>query len=245
MIAILRKDPIARVVALLWLGTAALYFLPGVPADFLQRLGDRYSTLPLWPWAAAGCVFGLGRVTNPAQRRFWLLQAASFASLLVIEIPWALSRASDTAAWNIAAEWCYAGYYACQLVSAARTRRGAWLAGASAAAAAAALTAMALTSSRAYDSAWPSYLTYLAFDAGMVTVFLHQRKRVSARWAAIFLGLAVTSAVVFVTDVLDMFSYVEWIRLVSGMKTDILWTLPPLCYALVARLGRQRLDPSA
>lgn len=245
MIALLLKDPIARVVTALWLGTAALYFLPGVPADFLVRLGDRYSTLPLWPWAAAACVFGLSRVTNPAQRRFWLLQAASFAALLAIEIPWALSRAGNTAAWNIAAEWCYFAYYAFQLISVARTRRGALLAGVTSIAAAVALSLMAATHSVAYDNAWPSYLTYLAFDAGMVIVFLRQRPHVSARWSAIFLGLALTSAVVFATDTLDMFSYVKWLNLPSGMKTDILWTLPPLGYALVARLGRQRLDPAA
>lgn len=245
MIKQLAKDPIVRVATVLWLGTSALYFLPGVPADFLERLGDRYSTLPLWPWAAAACVFGLGRVTNPAQRRFWILQALSFAALLAIEVPWALSRASNTAAWNIAAEWCYAAYYGCQLMSVTRTRGGAVRAGLITTAVALALSAMAIYKSALYDTAWPSYLIYVALDAAMVIVFWRLRTTVSARWGMIFTGLALTSGLVLVTDVLDMFSYEEMLHLVSGMRTDILWTLPPLCYTLVARLGRQRLEPSA
>jgi hypothetical protein len=49
-----------------------------------------------------------------------------------------------------------------------------------------------------------------------------------------------TSAAVFAVDVLDWLSYEEILNMKAGARTDILWTLPPLCYALVARLARSR-----
>lgn len=245
MIPRLLKDPIVRVATLLWLATAALYFLPGVPADFLERMGDRYSTLSLWPWAAAACVYGQRRVANGNERRFWILQAASFASLLAIEVPWALARAGDTAAWNIAAEWFYFVYYGCQLMSAARTRAGVVRAGLIAAAAAASLSAMAIKYNAIYDPGWPSYITYLAFDASMAVVFWRRCRDAAPGWKDIFTGLALTSLLILATDALDMLSYEQILNMPAGMRTDILWTLPPLCYALVARFGHQRLETPA
>jgi hypothetical protein len=240
MIARLLKDPITRIVTLLWLGLAALYFIPAVPPDFLERLGDRYSTLPLWPWAAAACLFGLTKEAPAPARRFWALQALSFAALLAIEVPWAMASASDTPAWNIAAEWCYFAYYACQFMSAARTRAGMIRSLLVSVSFAAALTAMALTGASIYNSARPSYFTYLAFDIAMTIFFWRLRGRSTGTWSMIFTGLAYTSALVFVTDTLDWLSYEEILHMVAGMKTDILWTLPPLGYALTARLGRLR-----
>ena len=242
MIPRLLNDPIVRVVSVLWLAMAALYFLPGVPQDFLERLGDRYSTLPLWPWAAAACLFGLNKSANAGGRRFWTLQAASFIALLAIEVPWAVARASDTPAWNIAAEWCYFAYYAGQLMSAARTRAGMIRAGLVCVVFAAALSVMALAAGPLYDSARPSYFAYLAFDAAMCVIFWRLRTRASGTWSMIFAGLALTSAIVVATDTLDWLSYERVLNMVAGMRTDILWTLPPLCYALVARFGRLRLQ---
>lgn len=118
------NDPITRVVVLLWVGLTALYFLPAIPAELLERLGNRYSTLPLWPWAAAACFLGVAEICSAADRRFWQLQGMSFIALLAIEIPWALLREHNTAAWGIAAEACYFIYYACQLASVAQTRSG-------------------------------------------------------------------------------------------------------------------------
>lgn len=238
------RDPIVRVVVLLWLGLLALYFLPGIPADFLERLGDRYSTLPLWPWAAAACVFGISRVRDASDRRFWRLQAFSFAALLAIEIPWALARASSTPGWDAAAEWCYFAYYACQLASAVESRTGRVRAVAVCAAAAAVLSVMASMGSPLYQAGRPSYFTYFAFDIGMALVFWRRSEGATGAWRAVFYGLAVTSGIVLATDVLDWLSYEGALGLVAGMKSDILWTLPPLCYALVARFGRQRLDPA-
>lgn len=241
----LARDPIARVVALLWLGISALYFLPGVPVDLLQRLGDRYSTLPLWPWAIAACVYGIAGVRNSADRRFWKLQALSFTALLSIEAPWALARATDTPAWNIAAEWCYFAYYAFQLTSAAESRTARIRATALCVLAASSLSVLVLRSSAVYDTGRPSYVAYLAFDLLMTTMFWRLRARVTGARSVVYAGLAITSAIVFATDVLDWLSYEKVLGLVAGMKTDILWTLPPLCYALVARFGRQRLDSSS
>jgi hypothetical protein len=236
------RDPIVQIAAAIWLGTAALYFVPGISHDFLERLGDRYNTLPLWPWAAAACVYSFSSVTVVNERRFFILQAMSFVALLAIELPWALERATNSVGWNITAEWCYFVYYGCQLASAARTRAGGFLAVLITAGAASALTVLALTRTAMYDGSWPSYLTYCAFDAGMAVVFWRLRRGASAAWAAIFAALTVTSLIVLATDVLDMFSYEEMLKLTSGMRTDILWTLPPLCYTLVARFGRQRLE---
>jgi hypothetical protein len=241
----LRRDPIAQIAVALWAGLAALYFIPGVAPGFLERLGDRYSTVPLWPWAAAACLYGFRRVTRTIERRFWMLQAASFLALLLIEIPWALARSGNTTGWNIAAEWCYFVYYGCQLASAAETRAGTARAALASAAAAVALSFMAITYRAVYDPAWPSYILYLVFDAGMAVAFWRRARGASAAWAPVLAGLAVTSAIVFATDALDMLSYESILKIDAGMKTDILWTLPPLCYTLVARVGRQRLEAAS
>ena len=235
------RDPITRVVVLLWLGLAMLYFLPGISPDLLARLGDRYSTLPLWPWAAAACLVGVAGIRNAADRRFWMLQGFSFIALLAIEIPWAVTRKSNTVVWNIAAEACYFAYYGCQLASVAQTPAGrirAWIA---CALFAVGLSVLALTTWPVYAAAHASYLTYLLFDASMAMAFWRARTRMSGAWSPIFTGLALTSALVLATDALDWLSYVGTLNLVAGMRSDILWTLPPLCYAVVARFGRQRL----
>lgn len=235
----LLRDPIARIALALWAGTAAVYFVPGVPADFLVRMGDRYNTLPLWAWAAAGCIYGVAAVGDRSERRFWWLQAVSFWALLAIEVPWALANGNNSASWNVASECCYFVYYLCQLLSVARTRSARAAAIGVPVAVAAALSLMAVRGSALYDGAWPSYLSYLAFDLTMAIVFWRMRSGADARWSGIYTGLAITALLVFGTDVLDMLWYVGWITMDSGTKADLLWTLPPLGYALVSRFGRE------
>jgi hypothetical protein len=242
----LLRDTTVRVALLLWAGIASLYFLPGVSPDFLVRLGDRYSTLPLWPWAVVACLLGVGRASATVARRFWILQAWSFIALLSIELPWALAQGSDTQTWNIAAEWCYFGYFACQLMSAARTASERAIAAGASTMLAAGITAVAIWHQPFYESGWPSYLTYLGLDAALLIAFWRRRRgAVTTAWAVTYTAFAAAVALALVIDTLDLLWYVGVLPWDSGMRTDILWTLPPLAFILAARLGHQHLDTPA
>jgi hypothetical protein len=241
----LARDPIALVLLTLFTGLAALYFLPGVPQAFLQRIGDRYSTLPLWPWAAAACVVGLAEVRDPRMRRFWYLQGLSFTMLLAIEVPWALAATSDGVGWYVAAEWCFFGFYGAQLVSAMPTRRAAVAISAGAAVLAMALTWIALALPVMYNDGWPSYGAYLTLDLAMAVTWWRCRASAAPDWRLVYGCLFVTSLIVVGTDVLDLLWYNSFLPLDSGQATDILWMLPPLAYGLTARAGRLRLESSA
>jgi hypothetical protein len=238
----LLRDPIARVLLALFAGLTSLYFLPGVPHEFLQRIGDRYSTLPLWPWAAAACVVGLARVGDARMRRFWSLQGASFVLLLAIELPWAMAANSTGIGWYVAAEWCFLAFYGAQLVSAMPTTRAAAAIGAGATAVAAALTWIALRYPVMYNDGWPSYGAYLALDLVMAFTWWRRRASATGDWRIVYGWLLVTSIVVFGTDVLDLLWYNSFLPIDSGQATDILWMLPPLAYGLTARAGRLRLE---
>lgn len=235
MIRRLLRDPIAIAVSLIWLAMAALYFLPGVPRDLLELLGDRYSTLPLWALAGVACLAGLDRTADAEAKRVWRLQAASFAALIAIELPWALALATDTPAWNIAAEVTYFAYYLYQLTSATTTRAGVVRAGVVCALFAIALSALTIVAAPVYDTGRPSYFTYMLFDTAMAFAFWRLRRRSRDAWPMVFTGLALASTLVFALDVLDWLSYEKILNLRAGMRTDILWMLPPLCYALIAR----------
>jgi hypothetical protein len=238
----LMRDPIARIASALWALLAAAYFIPGVSPDFLARLGDWYSTTPLWPWAVAACLVEIGTVPAGRARRFWVLQGTSFAALVAAEVPWALARSSDAAAWTIAAEICFGAYYAGQLASSARTARGAISGVTLVVVTWTGLTVLAVTLPGAYNAGWPSYAAYLTFDAALALLFWRRRRGAESGWGGIYTGLAVTSALVCFTDVVELMWWIEVLPITSGMKTDLLWTLSPLAYTLVARTGRLRLE---
>lgn len=244
MITRLFRDPTTRIALMLWAGTSTLYFLPGVPADFLERLGDRYSTLPLWPWAIVACLIGTARLDADA-RRFWTLQAASFFALLAIEVPWALAAGGDEMTWNIAAEWCYFAYFGFQLMSAGRSRSERAVAAAVAVACAAGLTALAWWRPALYEGGWPSYLAYLGLDMLLIIAFWRRRRDAGPAWTAIYTAFTAAVVVATVVDGLDLAWYLGFLPWEAGMKTDIVWMLPPLAFILAARFGHQHLDPAA
>ena len=114
----LARDPIARTSVLVWFAVAAFYVIPGVPEDARKRMGDTYSTLPIWPWAIAGALVEFSAVRHAAHRRLWRWLAASFACLLAIETVRSLAEAGGTPALDLLSEGFYMGFYAALLLSA-------------------------------------------------------------------------------------------------------------------------------
>lgn len=237
----LLADPISGVALAVWAAVAAFYLLPGVPAAVRERLGMTYSTLPIWPWAMAGALIDL-RDVRPRERRVWQWLAVSFATLLSIEAVRAIADA--TGRIDRASEWFYMAFYATQwlaaLALADRTRHRplAMAAVLMAVAGGAVLHATALLWPVTYASGVPSSLVYLAFDATAAWAWWRVGRGRSPRLASATLMLALATLAFFVTDGLAMASLTGWHRFIPGHATDIIWTVPPLLYALAVRLGR-------
>lgn len=250
MIAKLIKDPLILTSLAMVAAVAAFYVVPGVPANVLLRLSDRYLTLPLWPWAAAASLVGLQNVTPAWSRRMLRFQGGSFTCLLAIEAARAAAANSTTLSWNIVGEWLYMSYFAQQLLSAAEAT------GADAANArrrqsvrasvlvACTISAVGLTLCvvyfpQAYGSELPSYAVYLALDLAAAWLFFRAVASTSPAWRLTVRGLALASALFFATDLLDLLHDRQnsW-SLPTGTAWDLLWTLPALCFIVAIRLGR-------
>jgi hypothetical protein len=249
MMTRLAKDPIVRSALVLWVVVAAFYVIPGVPADVRVRLGERYSTLPMWPWAIAAALVGLAAVRLDWLRRVWRLQAASFVCLLGIEAARGAANDTSALAWDLTAEWIFLAYYACQLMAGAEAlgagsarpalRRSArrlviglcLVAGAG-------LTLLATQVHAVYESTWPSYVTYLILDAGTAWTWWRARALYANPLRAAFTGLALASCLFFATDFLDLLYYTQVWQFQTGTLFDLCWTLAPLCFVLTIRAGR-------
>lgn len=249
MIARLSRDPIVRIALLLWATVAAFYFVPGVPADILLRLGEKYSTLPMWPWAIAAALVGLDAVKVPWVRHLWELQAASFVSLLVIEAARGAAHDTSALAWDLAAEWIFLAYYALQLMATAEAL-GAGLARPALRRSArqlvitlclvvgTALTLLATMVPALYEATWPSYVTYVILDGSTAWLWWRARAMHNNPMRAAFAGLALASVLFAATDILDLLYYTQVWRYPTGTLFDLCWTFAPLCYVLAIRLGR-------
>lgn len=239
----LAADPIARISTGVWLAVAAFYVVPHVPPDVLRRLGETYSTLPIWPWAIAGALVDLSAVTDARERAVWRWQAFSFAILLFAE--GVRAAFVTTGAIDILSEWFYMTFYLGQLASALHASRAAGSrlsafgrAAAASMAAAVALDVAAIRFPAAYATGLPSSAIYLTFDAALVTLWWRARAGQPARLAGAFAGLAVAAALFLVTDMGGMISMAGWYRLAPGQPWDLFWTLPALVYVLSVRAGR-------
>jgi hypothetical protein len=239
----LLADPIARSAVAVWLAVAALYLIPQVPADVLRRLGETYSTLPIWPWAIAAALIDLPLVEDRRERRVWRWQAFAFATLLSVEGVRAV--VAITGVIDIASEWFYMAFYMGQLASAitATSRRippagAVWRATVACGLAGLALQFVALRFPAAYATGVPSSAAYLLFDGVLVTAWWRARAGQPPRLARAFAGLAVAAGLFFATDVAGMTSMAGWHRVAPGHLTDLFWTLPALAYALSVRTGR-------
>ena len=250
MIARLLKDPVVLTSLAMAAAVAAFYVVPGVSHDVLLRLGDKYSTLPLWPWAIVASLVGLRNAAPAWARRMLRFQAASFVCLLAIEAARAAAGNTATLSWDIAGEWMYLLYYAMQLLSAdealgidadgARRRHTARIATVVACALGAfGLTLCAIYFPQAYAGVLPSYVVYLALDLAVACLFFRAGAATAPAWRSTVRGLALASALFFATDLLDLLYYREsrW-SLETGTAWDLLWTLPALCFIVAIRIGR-------
>lgn len=227
----------------LWSLIAAAYVIPGVPSDLLVRLGDQYSTTPLWPWAVAACLVGIGDVPAGRERRFWTLLGISFAALIVLEIPWAFMGASDALIWMLSAEVCFCAFYAGHLAATARTGRGAFMLVALVVVVCSSLAGLALVHESAYHDGWASYLTYITFDVILIVRYWQCRQGATPVWRRVYTGLALVFTLVGGVDVVDLLWFLWVLPFEPGLPTDLLWTLPPLAFTLVVRAGRLDTAP--
>lgn len=240
----LARDPIARSSVLVWLVVAAFYVVPGVPEDVRKRMGDTYSTLPIWPWAIAGALVEFSSVRNAAHRRLWRWLAVSFASLLAIETVRAMVAAGGAQALDLPSEAFYMGFYAALLLSAlawparGRASSARWLTVALCATLAVAFPFAASAWPSAYGSGLISGAVYLPLDAVATWLWWRNRPHDPGPWRTSFTLISAGAFLFLVTDMLALLHGLRLWRFTSGSPTDLLWTLPALAFALGVRAGR-------
>lgn len=240
------RDPFVRAALATWGVIAAFYVIPGVSPAVLERTGDHYTTLALWPWAIAACLNQLAGLEHVWERRTWRLLAASFACLLATEVAWGVALNSEGVALNIATDWIYVAFYALQglaaveLVGAAGSRAR-WRIGVLAACLAAGAThsALATLHGEAYTGGFSTSVMCLILDAATALLFVRSSRLAGTpRWRVACLGLAASMALFFVTDVVNAFHYSDVWSLDSGTPWDLLWTLPVVAFVVTIRAAR-------
>lgn len=253
MVGTLLKDWIVRLAVFLWLGGLALYAWPGVDPSILAAFGGRYYAIPTLLPVVLAAWWGISRLPEAAERRFWTVLGTGFAAWLAVSVLWALvNNEAWTSALDLTMEFGYLVYYALfilaielrphelqtgtlaererQLRTAGLTVFGFFL-----------LWYFVLVSASytpgEYATSTPSFVMYLLLDVVIIGRLLWMRRDTwSVRWSVIYAWLAVAAAVVAAGDALELFAYrVDDSLLEPGHWLDHLWTVPGLLFTLAIR----------
>lgn len=253
MVGALLKDWIVRLAVLLWLGGLALYAWPGVPLAALAEYGNRYSTIPTLLPVVLAAWWGVSRLPEPTERRFWLVLGTGFAAWLAVAVPWTLvSDEAWTRTLDLTMEIGYLVYYTFlilaielrphELHTGTLTEKERILRTAG-------LTVFGffllwyvvlVPASYApgdYASSMPSFTMYILLDIVIIARLLWMRRDTwSVRWSVIYAWLAVAATVVAVGDALELFAYrVDESLVEPGHWLDHLWTVPGVLFTLAIR----------
>lgn len=253
MVGALLKDWTVVLALLLWLGSLALYALPGVPESWVVAFGSRFYALPSLISIVIAAWVGLFRLPEPTERRFWAVLGTGFAAWLIVSLPWALiSDEGWSHELDLLMEFGYLLYYIFLILaielrphevhtgSLAEKERQLRTAG---------LTVLAFYilwyfalvpasfAPEQYATALPSFYMYLLLDIFIIGRLLWMRRETwSVRWSLLYAWLAVAAAVVTLGDLLEAFAYVIDERLLTpGQWLDHLWTIPGVIFTIAIR----------
>lgn len=248
---LLLSDRVVLATPVVWVLTSLPYAASGD-----QKWLARYQLYILVPallgLVIVACLVGLRQVESWQERRFWSFVAIGFGAWLASYLPYYLVDVPPrNLAFNLADELFYLLFYCCLLLAidfrphlgttspAADVER--WLKPAGAIVLAfAGLVYFVLVpvavDPRAYYTWTPSMLLYVALDLFVLVrlAVLAWRSR-STRWRTLYGGLAGAAGLMLATDVLEYLRWAGRIPLEDGRPTDLLWTLPLVAFALVAR----------
>lgn len=253
MVGALLKDWIVRLAVLIWVAALALYAWPGVDPAVVSAFGSTYYGIPTLVPIVLAAWWGVSRLPEPAERRFWTVMGVGFAAWLAVTIPWALIRDDAwTHALDLTMEFGYLLYYVFLILaielrphelhtgSLAEKERHLRTAG---------LTVFgffllwyfvlvpASYSPRDYNSSMPSFMMYILLDVVIIARLLWMRRETwSVRWSLIYAWLAVAATVVMAGDVLELVAYrVDETMVEPGQWIDHLWIAPGLLFTLAIR----------
>ena len=253
MVGALLKDWIVGLAVLLWLGSLALYAIPGVPESWLVAFGSRYYALPSLVSIVCAAWIGVSRLPDASERRFWVVLGCGFAAWLIVSLPYAFVNAADwTHELDLLLEFGYLVYYVLFILAiemrphevhtgslaerenllrtAGLTVLGFYL-----------LWYFALVpasfSPEQYETAIPSFLLYLLLDMVIISRLLWMRRETwSVRWSRLYAWLATAAAVVMAGDVFEGFAYLtKQTLIVPGGWQDHIWTVPGVIFTIAIR----------
>lgn len=253
MVGALLKDWTVVLALLLWLGSLALYAIPGVPDAWVVAFASRFYAIPSLVSVLIAAWVGVRRLPQATERRFWIVLGTGFAAWLMVALPWAFIGGAD---WSheldLLMEFGYLLYYIFFILAIelrphevhsgtlAEKERRLRTAG---------LTVLAFYilwyfalvpasfAPQQYATALPSFYMYLLLDIVIIGRLLWMRRESwSVRWSLLYAWLAAAASVVMVGDLLEAFAAVTDERLLTpGQWLDHLWTIPGVLFTIAIR----------
>jgi len=253
VVGALLKDWIVGLAVLLWLGSVALYAIPGVPESWVLAFGTSFYPIPSLVLVVCAAWVGVSRLPDASERRFWVVLGSGFAAWLTISIPYAfIDDANWTHELDLLMEFGYLVYYILFILAIElrphEVQTGS-LAEKENVLRTAGLTVLgfyllwyfalvpASFSPEQYETAIPSFLMYLLLDVVIIGRLLWMRRETwSVRWSLLYAWLAAGAALVMLGDLVEGFAYVTNEDLLApGGWLDHLWTIPGLVFAVAIR----------
>lgn len=254
MLKTLLLDRIVWLTTTLWLASAMLYLLPGVPIEWRELFGTRVFALTTYTPIVMAALIGVGRVPESTERRFWTLIGVGFLCWLAVSVPYLFVADENwTQVLSITAELGYLLYYifiALAIELRPHEQHTGSLAEKERRLRTTGLTLFsffllwyfalvpATYTPSTYETAVPSFYMYLLLDAYIVIRLLWMRRETwSVRWSMLYAWLAVAATLVLVGDIVEFIAYRFDERILDpGTFRDHLWTIPGVIFVLAVRL---------
>jgi PAS domain S-box-containing protein len=248
-----RDDPVMRAALGFFLVSACLYpFLASFLTPDELRRSWTFLRLTFLTLVVVALQKGLRRIERSSERRFWNLFTVAFGCWLAVYLGRVLEPDPFSSLFHsLAEEVLYAVYYlALVLAVESRPDRRDPLPGGDLERAVGWPTVTvfvvglltyfvlvpALGNRQAYESSLPSLCLYVSLDLYLATLLLYRaRSAPLSRWRILYGLLALTTALILITDFLELIFLLldipSW-----GHGTDPVWNLPFLALVLTARL---------
>ncbi len=251
--AALAADRFVQAYVAVFVAELAWYLAPGVAPALRATVGEAMFLLPFCAVTTAGAFAGLGRIPDPAERRYWRTVAIACAAWLAAVLVYTLELlAPGEPDWFIVVDGLYLSTYVPLLHAIERrphlgesdsSRDPTRLAALSGAAMAVLGWFVYLTVlPAAFDQALvgsflPTYLLFLVLDTMLVALYFVVGRRCGiARWRALYWGVGAGVLAMGCTDILDLLIESGLLTWADGAPTDLLWVIPPGVFLLAARL---------